>query len=202
MHETVALRFAAGGALMLLSAVNAVALEEPKGEKVALKACERRLCDLVVGQSHEPGGDFTCALSKTWAKTELKQGSSVGRLSWGFGDARCSVDLSLARAAIISAVKDPKATIQFPEHTVTCLIEGEKEPTNVTATLAPKAEFEGGRAKKIWVNLKRVEGSSVIGGLAVTAAKLQDSVGIFHKPLIKALNRMIHEKCPKVAAGG
>jgi hypothetical protein len=36
----------------------------------------------------------------------------------------------------------------------------------------------------------------------MSVAKLEDGIGIFHKPLIKAINRQIAEKCPKVAAGG
>ena len=159
------------------------------------------MCELVARKAPD-SGDFTCALSKTWPKTELKEGSAAGKLSWGFGDARCTVDLKLARATIISAVKDPKATLQFPDHTVTCVIEGEKEPTNVTATLAPKAEFEAGQVKKVWVNLKDVTGPTVVKGLAFTAAKLEDNVGVFHGALIGSINKLIQEKCPKVAAGG
>lgn len=192
-------RFTGAAAIFLFSLGSAQALEEPKDEKQALKACEKSLCEVVVKKGPDTG-DLTCALSKTWAKAELKEGSSAGKLSWGFGDARCSVDLKLARATIVSAMKDSKATLQFPEHTVTCEIEGEsKEVTKVTATLAPKAEFEGGKAKKAWVNLKDVTGPTVIKGLAFAAAKLEDNVGVFHSSLINALNKMLHDKCPKVA---
>jgi len=198
--RTTASSLGASVVLVTLSFGGALALDEPKGEKEALKACEKRLCDLVTKKGPS-SGDFSCGLSKTWAKQELKEGSATGRMSWGFGDARCSVDLKLARATIVSALADPKATVQFPEHTVTCIIEGEKGPTNVTATLAPKAEFEGGHAKKVWINLKKVEGPSVMKGLAIGAAKLEDNIGIFRGALVESLNRLVHEKCPKVAAG-
>lgn len=192
-------RFSGAAAIFLLSLGSAQALEEPKDEKQALKACEKSLCEVVTKKGPDTG-DLTCALSKTWAKAELKEGSSAGKLSWGFGDARCSVDLKLARATIVSAMKDPKSTLQFPDHTVTCEIEGDnKEVTKVTATLAPKAEFEDGKAKKAWVNLKEVTGPTVIKGLAFAAAKLEDNVGVFHSSLINSLNKMLHEKCPKVA---
>lgn len=199
--KTLALSLGVGSAALLATVGNGLALEEGKGEKAALKACEKSLCELVTKKA-PANGDFSCALAKTWAKKDLKEGSASGKLSWGFGDARCTVDLKLARAVIISAVKEQKSTLRFPDHTVTCVIEREKGPTNVTATLAPKAEFEGGRVKKVWVNLRSVKGPSVIKGLAFTAAKLEDSVGIFHRPLVKALNHMIHEKCPKIAKGG
>lgn len=197
----IGLAVAGMGVAVGLGVAAAVALDEVKGEHEALKACEKSLCELVT-KKEPSAGDFACALSKTWAKKQLAEGSAAGKMSWGFGDARCSVDLKLARSAIIAAVKDQKATLEFPDQTVKCIIEGEKEPTNVTATLAPKAEFEGGQVKKIWVNLKSVEGPSVIKGLAIAAAKLEDNVGVFHSALVKSVNHMIQEKCPKVLAGG
>lgn len=188
-------------ALLLATVGSAQALNEAKGEKEALKACEKSLCEIVTKKSPD-SGDLTCSLSKTWPKAELKEGSSAGKLSWGFGDARCTVDLKLARATIVSAMKDPKATLQFPDHTVNCEIEGDnKEVTKVSATLAPKAEFEGGKATKAWVNLKEVNAPTVMKGLAFAAAKLEDNLGVFHKSLINSLNKMLHEKCPKVAEG-
>lgn len=191
---------AAASAMLALSSSMALGLEEPKGEKAALKACERRLCDLVTKRA-PASGDFTCRLSKTWAKTTLKEGSSSGNVSWGFGDARCTVDIKLARATIVSALNDQKATLQFPEHAVNCIIERDDGPTQVSAVLAPKAKLEGGRVKKVWVNLKKVEGPGVIKSLAITVAKLEDKIGIFHRPLVKSINKLLHEKCPKVVAG-
>ena len=192
---------AATGTILLGSYGAALALEEPKDEKAGLKACEKSLCQLVTRKA-PADGDFTCALSKTWAKKDLKAGTAAGRMTWAFGDARCSLDLKLARAVIVGALKDQKSTLQFPEHSVTCIIEGDKGPTNVTAKLAPKAEFVGGKVKKVWVNLRSVDGSKVIKGLAFTAAKIEDNLGVFHGSLVKAVNHLIQEKCPKVAAGG
>lgn len=191
----------AGATVLALALSSAHALDEVKGEKEALKACEKSLCELVTKKAPD-SGDFTCNLSKTWEKGDLKEGSAAGKLSWNFGDARCTVDLKLARASIVSAVKDAKSTLQFPDHTVKCIIEGEKEPTNITATIAPKAEFEGGQVKKVWVNLKEVDGPTVVKGLAIAAAKLEDNVGVFHGSLVKSVNKMILEKCPRVVAGG
>ena len=191
---------AAGAGVLGVTLAGAWALEEPKGEKEALKACERSLCELVARKGPDKG-DFTCGLSKTWQKSELKEGSAAGKITWAFGDARCSVDLKLARASIVSAIRDPKATLQFPDHTVTCIIEGEKGPTHVTARLAPKAEFEGGKVKKVWINLKEVEGPGVVKNLALATAKIEDKVGIFHGALVKSMNHMIQEKCPRVVAG-
>jgi hypothetical protein len=200
-RNSVGARTAAGVIGVVVGVTSAVALEEPKGEKDALKACEKRLCDLVIRKTPATG-DFTCGLTKTWAKADLKRGSASGSMSWSFGDARCSVDLKLARATIVSALQDRKATVQFPAHAVNCVIERDDAPTNVTAVLEPKAQLEDGKVKRVWVNLKTVEGPSVIKGLAYTVAKLEDNLGIFRKPLVKAINKLLHEKCPTVATGG
>ena len=133
----------------------AAALEEKKDEKVRLKACELNLCTLVTRKAPETG-DFACSLTKTWSKAKLKEGSSTGKIQWGFGDAQCAVDLKLPRATVVAALKNPEHTLQFDEHTVTCVIEGDKEPTKVTAKLSPKVQFKGGQATKVWINLKDV----------------------------------------------
>jgi len=194
-------RVIATGSLVAVAVCSAAALEVPKGEKEALKACQKRLCDLVTKKA-PTNGDFTCGLSKTWAKADLKQGSASGKMTWGFGDARCSVDLKLARATIVSALKEQKTTVEFPSHTVTCLVERDDKPDNVTAVLAPKAQLEDGKVKRVWVNLKSVEGPSTIKGLAFAAAKLEDNLGLFRKPFVKAINKLLHDTCPTVAAGG
>lgn len=194
----------AGLAVMAVLATGtgrALALEEAKDEKDKLKACEVSLCSLVTKKAPS-AGDFTCSLSKTWSKDKVKEGAAAGKVSWGFGDARCSVDMKLPRAGMVDALKNAESTLQFPEHTVTCLIEREKDVTHVNLKLAPKIVFKNGKAVTAWVNLKDVEGPSTMRGLALSVAKLEDGLGIFHKSLIKAINHQLLEKCPKVAAGG
>lgn len=178
----------------------AAALEEHKDEKDKLKACEVTLCTLVTKKA-PAGGDMACHLSKTWAKDKIKAGSASGHVSWGFGDARCTVELKLPRTAVIDSLKTGDATLQFPEHVVSCEIEREREVTHVKLKLAPKVVFRDGKAITAWVNLKEVDGPTTMKGLAFTAAKLEDRLGVFHKSLIGAINHQLHDKCPKVASG-
>lgn len=179
---------------------SALALEEHKDEKDKLRACEVSLCGLVTKKAPAEG-DMACQLSKTWAKDKLKAGSASGHITWGFGDARCSVELKLPRTAVIDSLKPGDATLQFPEHVVSCEIEREKDVTHVKLKLAPKVVFKDGKAVTAWVNLKEVDGPTTMKGLAFTAAKLEDRVGVFHKSLIAAINNQLYEKCPKVASG-
>lgn len=183
----------AGGLLALAAAGPGFALDEPPGETLALKACERRLCAMVLGR--EPAGDdLKCDVQKTWAKSTLEGGESKG-VSWGFGDARCSVNLKLGRADIVAALTKPKHTVRVPAHDVSCVIERDGEMKPVTAKLAPKLTFKNGKADKVWINLESIEGPDDVKSTVWTAAKLEDTLGIFHRPMIKSINKFLHRQC-------
>ncbi|MEZ5855077.1 MAG: hypothetical protein R3D67_10175 [Hyphomicrobiaceae bacterium] len=133
---------------------------------------------------------------------DLKEGASHGKASWFFGDAQCEVQPSIWIVALSwqpFAVASPLAVPL--DHTVNCLIDMKKKPTRVTAVLAPKAEFEGGKAKRVWINLKTFKGPALMKGLAYATAGMEDKVGLFRQKLVGAVNKLIHEQCPKVAAG-
>jgi hypothetical protein len=181
--------------LVALTALPAAALEEPAGEKEALKACEKSLCTMVLDKS-AAGGDLACDVQKTWAKSDLEEGKSKG-VSWGFGDARCKVDLKLGRADIVAALTKPKHTVKIPAHQVTCVIEREGELKPLTAKVAPKLTFKGGKADKVWINLEEIEGPADVKSTIWAAANLEDTIGIFHRPMIKQINKFLYKQCPK-----
>lgn len=194
------LRRLAAPTVLLLSVVPALAepprLKEPPGEKDALLACERRLCGMVVDKP-AGGDDLKCALSKTWPRETVNAGAEAAtHMSATFGDARCVVPLSLSRAAVVGAVSQPDYALQFPEHTVTCDVVVSERVEKVHVTLAPKIVFAGGEAKKVWVNVKKVDGPSSIKAMVWTAAGLEDKLGLFHKTMIKEINKFLHKKCP------
>ena len=63
--------------------------------------------------------------------------------------------------------------------------------------LAPKLEFKNGKADKVWIKLKEVDGPEDIKGTAWLASGLEDKLGVFHAPLMKSINKFIHTQCPK-----
>src|SRR5262245_53239723 len=130
---------ALAGALLALAAFAAppvVALEEGAGEKKAIDACDKRLCTIV--QRKDPtGDDLKCALTKTWARSTLKEGDQRD-VKWTFGDARCSVQLNLSRAKIVEALTGERVKLWIPAHTANCIVEEDGKVQNVTATVAPK----------------------------------------------------------------
>src|SRR5262249_47188433 len=139
--------------------------------------------------------DLKCQLIKTWAKSTIKDADSH-TLKWGYGDARCTVQLHISRATIVAALTNTDYSFEVPEHTADCVVEENGEAREIKATLAPKIVFKNGRAEKVWINLKSVKGSAGVKTTLWLAASLSDNVGLFHRPMIKAINRFIDKYCP------
>jgi hypothetical protein len=189
----------AGIALAAMFSVPAAwALDEQRGEEAAIKACDLRLCQILV--SKNPAGDnLKCTLTKTWARSSIKEADS-NKLSWGFGDARCSVDLDVSRATLVTSISSDEAKFRLPPHTANCVIEQDGKLEKVTAVVSPKIVFKAGKAEQVWVNLKSVEGPAAIELTVKTAAYLADTLGLFHKRMIKQINRYIERHCPEALA--
>jgi hypothetical protein len=178
-----------------LGADRAVALEEQAGEKKAIDACDKRLCTIV--QRKDPAGDdLKCVLTKTWARSTLKE-ADQRTVQWMFGDARCSVQLSISRGRIVEALSGGKVKFWVPPHTANCIVEQDGRVEKVTATVAPKIVFENGKAIKAWINLLKVEGPAGIKATLEAAAQLNDTWGLIHRPILKSINGYINKHCPK-----
>jgi hypothetical protein len=174
----------------------AQALEEQKGEAAAIEACDKRLCAILVGKSPQ-GPDLKCALTKTWARSKIKEADSR-QLSWGFGDARCTVDINLSRQRLVEAMTAERNTFHAGRYTANCVVEQDGKLEKVTAVVAPKIEFRNGKADKVWVRLKSVDGPASVTLTLQTAAQLADTFGIFHRQMLKNINRYIQRHCPKI----
>jgi hypothetical protein len=177
------------------------ALDEIAGEKEKAKACEKSVCEMIV-KKEATGADLSCALSRTWAKDKIKEGVEKKKISWGFGDAQCVLDLAVPRATIHSAVTKPEHSLEFPAHTIKCKVEREKEVTPINVTLAPKVNFKDGKAVKAWLGVKEIEAPAVVKGAIWTVAQVEDTVGLFHSDIISEINEFVEKKCPKALAGG
>ena len=90
-----------------------------------------------------------------------------------------------------------ESKLWVPPHTANCIVEQDGQVKTVTATVAPKIVFKDGKAEKIWINLLNVEGPAGIKTTLSTAAHLNDSIGIFHRAMLKSVNRYIYKHCPK-----
>jgi len=175
-------------------AAPARALEEQAGEADAIKGCEQRICTMLL-QKTATGGDLKCALTKTWAQSTIKDAESR-TVKWSWGDARCTVDLHVPRALIAAAMTEKTYKFHLPPTTARCVVEQDGAVRPVTAILSPKIVFKDGKAEKVWVNLKSIEGPAAIKLTLQTAASMEDTLGLFQRPMLKAINRFIGRHCP------
>ena len=199
-HARASVRGSLLAATLMLLCGPALALDEAANEKDVLKACEKQLCEIVI-KKQATGADLACNLSKTWSKTKIVEGIEKKKLSWGFGDARCTIDVKVKRASVVDAVSKPDQSFEFEPHTIKCQIEREKEVTEVAVTLAPKISFKDGKAVKAWLGVKQIDAPAVVKSVIWTAAQVEDNFGLFHSEMISEINELIGQKCPKVMAG-
>ena len=175
-------------------AAPAAALEEGAGEAKAIDACDKRLCTILQGKETK-GDDLKCDLTKTWARSTLKE-ADQRQVQWTFGDARCSVQIDVSRATIVQAIS-AGGKLWVPPHTARCVVEQDGGVKNVTATVAPKIVFKDGKAVKVWINVLKLDGPGSITSTLSAAAQLNDSIGLFHRAMLKSINGYIYKHCPK-----
>jgi hypothetical protein len=174
-------------------APSAHALDEQRGEEAAIKACDLRLCTILTKKDPK-GEDLRCNLTKTWARSTIKEADSH-KLSWNFGDAQCTVSINLSRARLVEVLTGDGRKFFVPPHTANCIVEQDGKREKVTATVSPKIYFNDGKAEKVWVNLTAVEGPANITATLKTAAYLADNLGLFHRRMIKSINKYIERHC-------
>lgn len=177
-------------------ALPAAALEEVGDEKQRLKACERNVCEIILTKE-DRGKPLACDLTKTWGKADIAKGAGSKKIEWASGDARCSTSVQVPRRVIVAALTQATFTLHLPQQTIECEVEQDGKPAPLKAVASPKIEFKGGKAEKIWINLKELDGPSGLKGLIWATAKLEDSIGIFHSEMIKSVNKFVHQKCTR-----
>jgi hypothetical protein len=201
-HSTWVLGLSAAAALAVGASVfvatGASALEEGKDEKQQLEACERTLCSILV-KKEVTGKDLQCALQKTWFGSKIKQGVESKKLTWKFGDVRCTVEVVAKRQDLLDALTKSQFELKLAKHAIRCDVEREKEVVPLTLSMAPKFQFKDGKAVKAWLGIGEIEAPAALKSAIWTAAQLEDTFGIVHADLIKEINQFVHERCPKRA---
>lgn len=183
-------------ALMMLTATSAQALKPAPDEKERLEACERRLCETVIRKTG-PQGTIDCSLTKTWQRSKIKDGAKGKKLSWGFGDATCRLDVKIPRSSVHAAMTSKKYKLFFAPQVVNCKVETEDGVRPVRVRLDPQIKFKRGLAKKVRLKVKDVEGPSVLRSLIWSTVGLEKSLGIFHGEMVDEINDFLHNKCRK-----
>jgi hypothetical protein len=174
------------------------ALQPDPAEWDKLKVCEKQICSMAV-KKPASGPDLSCRVAKTWTKDQIKDGVKKKKIiSWSLGDAQCTLDVKLGRATLVDALSKPDHVVQFDKHVVKCVVERDGTQSPVNITLAPTITFKDGQAIKAVLHVKDVEAPGVIKAAVLTVAGLEDSIGIFHKDMLKGINGFLGQKCKAV----
>jgi hypothetical protein len=166
----------------------------PLSDKERLTQCDRDLCGIVKAQSPD-GLDLSCELSQTWMKEEIAEAVKKGRLSWPFGDARCSVQLDVGRALLVPALTEPSYTLKVPPQPVMCRVGKEGDEEEIKANMAPEVRFKNGKATSVSLGVQDIEGNAIIRNVIWAAWKIESNFGFFQQDFVKGVNKYITEHC-------
>ena len=188
--------FAAAFLAIASAIAPAMALDRPADEKAKLKACEKKLCAIIL-KKPASGSDLACNIGRTWEKSRIVNGVRQKRISWTFGDARCTVAVKMPRAGIVSALTKPSFELQLAKHTINCRVEREEGISDIALNMSPKMAFKAGKVDKIWLNVSDIKAPTIIKGALWTVSQLEANVGVFHGEMVDEVNEFIHQKCAK-----
>lgn len=169
---------------------------EEVAERAARKGCKIKICSTFLLK--KPGDDVRCNVVKSWRKEQLDKMVKKARVSWPWGKVTCTTDISLPRDQMIQAMDSAKFELKLEKHTVSCVVEREKEPATIKFSFAPKVKFEGGKAKKAALNWGKIEAPTLIKGAMWTATATDNTFGVLQSTLVEDINEFIGKKCPAI----
>jgi hypothetical protein len=164
------------------------------GERERLAQCDRDLCE-IIRMPLERGAPLQCDLGTTLYKEQIDKIARAWKLSWPFGDARCSVKVDVPRSLLSRALTDDNYKLELPPHATRCEVEYKGQPYPVTVTLAPQIEFADGQATSVTLNVRQIDANILIKALLWSAAKLEDTVGIFQEGFVDSVNHYVERHC-------
>jgi len=163
-------------------------------EKAARKGCKVKICSAFLLK--KPGEDVKCNVVKSWRKEQLNKMVGKARVSWPWGAVQCTADLNLPRDQMIKAMDEAKFELALQKHTVSCIVQREKEPSTIKFAFSPKVKFEGGKAVKASLNWGKIEAPTLIKGAMWTATATDNTFNVLQSTLVEDINEFIGKKCP------
>lgn len=174
----------------------ALAQASPLTDQEKMARCDRDLCGIIVSPT-AAGGPLQCDLVQVWSKDDIAKAVKKGRLSWPFGDARCTAKFELSRALLAAPFKQKTHTVKIPPQPVSCEIDNSGSRHVVNAKMAPVIEFENGKAKSVSLGVTDIDGTAVVRNVVWAAWKFENTFGYFQADFVKGVNEYITEHCPK-----
>lgn len=171
--------------------------EEEKREREGRKRCAIAVCSTL--HSKKPAdGQVTCSIQKTWRKETLTKILSRGKISWPWGDLRCTSDIKLDRASLTKAMDAPEFEAQFDTYDIRCQIDSAKEKYDVTAQLRPKVTFKQGKAVKANLNWGKLEAPTLAKSALWSITAADNTFGLLQSTAVEDINEFITTRCMEV----
>lgn len=169
---------------------------EEVAERAARKGCKIKICSAFLLK--KPGEDVACNVIKSWRKSQLDAMVKKARVSWPWGPVKCTADIKLPRDQMIKAMDEPSFQLKLEKHTVSCVVEREKEPAKIKFSFAPEVDFKDGKATKASLNWGKIEAPTLIKGAMWTATATDNTFGVLQSTLVEDINEFISTKCTAI----
>ena len=167
-------------------------------EREMRKDCKVRICAAFHAKKAD-GGDITCNVLKTWRKEQLTKMIEKAKVSWPWGNVRCTADIKLKRADLIKAMTDEKFEAALDKHQVACEVDQEKDgKSDIKFDFSPKVTFEKGKATKAALNWGTIEAPTLVKGAMWTATATDNTFNVLQGTLVDDINDFIGPKCDEV----
>jgi hypothetical protein len=171
---------------------------EEKQEREMRKDCKVKICSAFHNRKAD-GGDISCGVLKTWRKEQLSKMIEKAKVSWPWGNVKCTADIRLKRDQLIKAMTEDKFDAQLDKHEVKCEIARDKEEkSDIKFDFTPKVTFEKGKATKATLNWGKIEAPTLVKGAMWTATATDNTFNVLQGTLVEDINDFIENKCMEV----
>jgi hypothetical protein len=171
--------------------------EEEKKQREGRRQCAVTLCATL--HNRKPAeGQATCSIQKTWRKEVITRILARGKVSWPWGDTRCSGEIRLDRGLLVKAMQEPEFEAQFETHNVRCQIENAKDKYEVTLQVRPKITFKQGKAAKARLNWGKIEAPALAKTALWSITAVDNTFGLLQSTTVEDINEFIGTKCMEV----
>lgn len=170
---------------------------EEQADKAAREACKIEICDIVETREAQ-GPNVACDIGWTWRSEEIVNVLG-GRLDWAWGKAACQTEVTVERAPLANAMREPRATVKGDLHTVRCTVEQDGKPYVIEVELSPSVTFKNGKATDAKVNWGDVSAPAAIYPLLYAATGLDNSTNVLGPEVVRQVNKFVRKDCAAVA---
>jgi hypothetical protein len=171
--------------------------EQEKKEREGRRQCAATLC-ATLHNKRPAEGQVTCNIEKTWRKETISKVLSRGKVSWPWGDTRCTFDLKLDRSVLVKAMQEPEFEAQLETYDIRCQIANDKDKYDVAARLRPKVTFKQGKAVKASLNWGKIEAPTLAKTALWSITAVDNTFGLLQNTAVEDINEFITTKCMEV----